>query len=64
MHSTTDDLPDDRITDVLPEYTITCDDWIYTKDRYGDWRGTHVAGQLRTRLKGTLAWAKQDASSG
>lgn len=26
-------------------------EWAYEQDKYGDWRGWHVSGLLRTRLK-------------
>ena len=54
-------LRDDRPADIV----TTIDDagpWLYTFDRYGDWRGT--CGNRRTRLKGTLEWARKDAVAG
>lgn len=41
-------------------------EWAYEQDRFGDWRGYHISGTLRTRLKrdgharSGLDWAKQD----
>lgn len=55
-------LRDDDPAAIVADCTLIVGDWIYTKDRYGDWRGTHVFGQMRTRLKGTQAWAKQDVA--
>jgi len=36
--------------------------WTYTKDASGDWRGVSNDGQYRTRLKGSLVWAKRDVN--
>lgn len=42
-------------------------EWAYEQDSFGDWRGYHISGLLRTRLKrdgkavSALDAAKQDA---
>jgi hypothetical protein len=51
-------LRDDDPARIVTRYTVG--DWDYILDTFGDWRG--VSGALRTRLKGTLAWAKQDVA--
>lgn len=43
--------------------TVEENGWAYVKDGFGDWRGTNTAGTQRSRLKGTLEWARADVKS-
>ena len=44
--------------------TVIEGNWVYIRDGYGDWRGTNQNAGIRTRLKGTLDWAKKDVETG